>query len=367
MSPSPLQELHDSLGARWIESHGVPTVGDYGDPSGEYAALGHAAGVVDLGSRTRLCLTGADRVRLLHGQVTNDIRGLPAGGGCQAALVTAKGRLQAILHVFALDDELLLETEPGFTGRLQERFDQYIIADDVQVVDIAPHYALFTVQGPRADAVLGRLDAGWPLPERTWSWTRRPDTGSGEMYAMRVPRGIGTPGIDLHVPTDAAAMVFDRLVAAARDEGGCICGEAALDQRRIEAGRPRFGVDLDETSLAPEGGDAFVAETIHYQKGCYIGQEVIARIRTYGQVTRALRGLVLTANPDPLPAPGARLWHGEREVGRLTSILRSPDLGVPIALGLVRKECHAIGTDLEVRDEHVTTPARIVPIPFTTP
>ena len=141
----PLHEFHARLGARFTTVNDAEAVADYGDPLSEHAALRETAAALDLGFRSRLCLTGADRVRFLHGQVTNDVKRLRVGEGCYAALVTAKGKMQSDLNIFCLQDELLLDFEPGLTPTVAQRLEKFIVADDVQVVDVAPHYGLLTV------------------------------------------------------------------------------------------------------------------------------------------------------------------------------------------------------------------------------
>jgi folate-binding protein YgfZ len=163
--------------------------------------------------------------------------------------------------------------------------------------------------------------------------------------------------LDLFVPAAAMQEMAARLLA----RGGRLCGWQALETARLEAGRPRFGADMDETNLAPEALDT---RAISYTKGCYIGQEVIARIRTYGQVAKSLRGLRLGGDAQEAPARGAKLFFGEKEVGSITSAVWSPALRALIALGYVRREANQTGTELEVRTTGGKVPARIVDVPF---
>jgi folate-binding protein YgfZ len=162
------------------------------------------------------------------------------------------------------------------------------------------------------------------------------------------------------VPVAALGVVADKLILSATQSGGRACGWKAFDAARIEAGVPRFGVDMDETNLPPEAG--LEAKAVSYSKGCYIGQEVIARIRTYGQVAKALRGLRLSGG---LPARGDKLVKDSKEVGYITSALHSPKFDAPIALGYVRKECNQIGTALTVRSAAGEIAATIVTLPFS--
>lgn len=356
-----LREFHRSLNAAFAEVNGAEVVNHYGDALAEHTALRASAGVIDLSFRARLCLTGADRQRFLNGQVTNNVKDLKAGQGCYAALVTAKGKLQSDLNIYCLADELLLDFEPGLTAGIAERFEKFIIADDVQIVDVAPHYGLLSVQGPRAAEAVNKLGLGFTLPEKPLHFSKVSDATLGDLYCMNHARGAAT-GFDLFVPTDALAAVADKLIAAAKEVGGRACGWQALELIRIEAGIPRFGVDMDETNLAPEAG--IEARAISYSIGCYIGQEVIARIRTYGQVAKSLRGLLLPADLAELPKRGGKLLHGDKEVGFITSAIASPTFQKNIALAYVRREHNEPGTVLQFQIGGRVLEATVVPLPF---
>src|SRR5256884_5932439 len=394
MSVLAIREFRQRLNARFTELNGMEVVEHYGDPLAEHAALRHAAGVLDLGFRSRLCLTGADRQKFLNGQVTNNVKDLKTGEGCYAVLVNAKGRMQSDLNIYILEDEILLDFEPGYGATVGKRLENYIIADDVQVVDVAAHYGLISVQGPEASEVIRALDferaAGNPAApsqqenRRTAGATPLPAFGTagagfvqlptkpanfvsfkasalGEIYLMNLPR-IGSAGFDLFVPTAALGRVTDKLITAAKSVGGRACGWQALEVARIEAGIPRFGVDMDETNLPPEAG--IEERAVSYTKGCYIGQEVIARVRTYGQVAKALRGLRLADSIKVLPQKGDKLYRGDKEIGFVTSALASPTLKSNVALAYVRREHNGIGTELTLRSNEGESPARIVELPF---
>lgn len=332
-----LHELHQEVGAAFMTVNGAEVVAHYGDPAAERAALRDAVGVLDLSCRSRLCLMGADRVKFLHGQVTNDVQRLRVGEGCYAALVNAKGRMHSDLNLYHLAGELLLDFEPGYTAAVSERLEKYAVTDDVQMLDAAPHYGLLSVQGPRAAEAVAQLALPWELPAKPLSFSAHQDPTLGQLYLMRRAGG----GFDLFIPTAALGVVFDKLLAAVKSLGGRACGWHALEAARIEAGIPRFGQDMDESTLPPEAG--LEARAISYSKGCYIGQEVIARIRTYGQVARTLRRLLLPADLAPLPVPGDKLLADGREIGHLTSVIPG------LALGYVRKEHNAPATRLTLR------------------
>jgi len=361
ITPIALREFHQCLNASFAALNGVEVVADYGDVLVEHTALCESAGVLDLSFRSRLCLTGADRVRFLHGQITNDVKKLRVGEGCYAALTTAKGRMQSDLNVFVLPDELLLDFEPGYAVTVAQRLEKYIVADDVQVVDVAPLYGLLSVQGPKSDAVVRAVEWFNDVPAKPFESLKLSEPTLGEIYLMNNSR-LGRVGFDLFVPSAGLASVADKLVAAARNIGGRAVGWNAFEIARIEAGIPRFGVDMDETNLPQECG--IEDRAVSYNKGCYIGQEVINRIHSMGHVNRELRGLRLADDLKSLPLTGDKLFHGDKEVGHITSVIHSPKLKANLALGYVRREAGMKGTDLKLRSAVGDSKARIVEWPF---
>jgi len=304
----------------------------------EWQALQNAAGWRDVSDRSRLCLLGEDRMAFLHGQITNDIKRLAEHTGCYAALVNAKGKMESDLFAYRLADELLLDFEPGLTGAVTTRLENFIIAEDVEVADAAPHFGQLTVQGPTAGAVLAAL--GLPTPGEPLAV----EETALEIFAINQPR-LGTSGFDLFVPAAEVSAIKAQLAVHAPE-----CGEAAFEQARVLATVPRFGVDFDESNLAPEAGIADRA--ISYAKGCYIGQEIIARIRTYGKVNRILRGLTLD---EPVPV-GTELMLGDKEVGKLTSVASEP----PAGLAIVHRDAAEIGTELKAGEVKAT----VATVPF---
>lgn len=311
--------------------------------SGDYKALSEGVGFIDFSSRGRICLTGADRQTFLNGQVTNNVKGLRVGQGCYAALANAKGKMTCDLNIFVLADEILLDFEPGLLAKITERLEKYIIADDVQIVDVSANFGLVSVLGPKAFATCESL--GWRVPQNSFEIALQDG-----MYVANVPR-LGAPAVDLYFPVENPEPL-NKLKSSGIQE----CSMEAFEIARVEQGIPRFGVDMDENTLAPE---AVAEKAISYSKGCYIGQEVIARIRTYGQVAKALRGLRFEPTAG-VPKAGDKISHEGKEVGWITSAVFSPRLGRSIALGYVRKECNQIGACLTVNDSR----AEIVMLPF---
>jgi folate-binding protein YgfZ len=351
-----LHEFHRVAGAVFAEVNGQEVVGHYGDWLGEYATLREGAGILDLSFRGRLCVLGADAQRFLNGQVTNNVKDLKIGEGCYAARVSAKGKLHSDLNIYRLENEMLLDFEPGLSEAVAQRLEKFVIAEDAQVIDAAAQYGLLSAQGPKVAEAVGALSPGFAAPAKAMGVTKVEDPTLGEIYAT-ARRRIRGRGLDLFVPAGAMKEAAARLLAG----GGRLCGWQALETARIEAGIPRFGADMDETNLAPEALDT---SAISYAKGCYIGQEVIARIRTYGQVAKSLRGLRLGGKGNEAPDKGAKLFLGEKEVGHITSAVWSPALQAVIALGYVRREANQTGTELNVVTPGGRIPAQIVGLPF---
>lgn len=367
MQPLSLHAYHEARQARFGVLDGFEVVADYARPELEYAALHESAGVLDLGFRGRLCLVGADRVRFMHGQVTNDVKALRDGQGCYAALVSAKGKMQADLNIYALPGELLLDFEPGLTKAITDRLEKYIVADDVQVVDVAAMYGLLSVQGPRSAAAVEAFvrERGADAPTGDPSPPDRPNeiravtlSDIGETYVAHQPRA-GTAGFDLFVPATGMEAALTGLVDSAQALGGRLCGWEALDLARVEAGIPRFGADMDAGVFPHECG--IESRAVSYRKGCYIGQEVLNRIHTIGRVQRELAGIRFpSADVAQVGARGRILREGE-EIGRVTSVKDSPRLRSGLGLGIVRRDACQTGAAVEIEGGIA---AEITSLPF---
>jgi folate-binding protein YgfZ len=356
-----LREFHQNLNARFGELNGAEIVSNYGDVLAEHQAFAESAGVIDLSFRSRICLTGADRIRFLHGQVTNDIKRLRVGEGCYSAITNAKGKMESDLNVFCLPDELLLDFEPGLTSKISQRLEKFIVADDTQIVDVKPHYGLLSVQGPKAELVVRTLGLSAEVPAMRFDSIKISDATLDEIYLMNHSR-LGSIGFDLFVPNNSLGAVADKLIAAVKSVGGRACGWHAFEMARIETGIPRFGLDMDESNLPQECGSA-LRDAVSYTKGCYIGQEVLNRIHSIGHVNRELRGLQLANDLSSLPAKGDKLFHANKEVGYITSAAQSPTQQ-NIALGFVRNDANKLGTELILRSAYGESSARVINLPF---
>jgi len=341
--------LHAHLaahGAVQTDDRGVTLPRHFGDPEAEYRALTGGAALLDLGYRTLVRATGPDRVDFLQGMLTNDLARLAPGGGCGALLLTIQGRVTADVRVAALSDAHLLDVDVRARDAFIDALQKLIIADDVELEPPAEAVALIAVDGPEAIGVAG-LEGLAP-------WAHREATiGGVAVRAMRASEVRG-PGVIIHVPAGAVTTVWDALVAA----GARPCGMDAIEGRRIEVGVPRIGLDMGDKTLALE---VPVEDVLSSTKGCYLGQEVVARGTARGHVNRRLVPLVLEG---PQSESGALLVRDGKEVGHLTSVGRAFGAAVPAALGFVRREHWDPGTTLAVRGGHGVTVARVATWPL---
>jgi len=339
--------LHAHLaahGAVLADDRGIVAPERFGDVAAEYAALRTGAAVLDLGFRSVVRATGPDAATFLQGMLTNDVMGLTAGQGCRALQLTIQGRVLADVRVAVTDAGLALDVDARVRDAFIAALERLIIADDVELAH--DERAVLAVEGPRAAALVEVQDLP-PFAHR--------ETSIGGV-AVRVARGaeLGADGVTVYVSAQDAARVWDAVVAL----GARPCGMAALEGRRIELGVPRVGLDMDETMLALE---VPVDEAISFTKGCYLGQEVIARGTARGHVNRKLVGFVLEGPPVPR---GASLARDGKEVGHLTSVGYAFGLAKPAAMGMVRRECWDPGTELAVRHGHAVTIARVTSWPL---
>src|SRR3954469_18686417 len=282
----------------------------------EDAALRDGCGLVDRSERGKLALTGTEAKQFLHGQVSNDIEALEPGAGCYAAFLDHKGKMQGDLRVLDLGDELWIDCERVALQDLFNMIRRYKLGLDVELHKRTLECALLSLIGPDARRV-----AGAEVPAVEHACAR------GELGGAAVVRVATDLGVDMI----CAAQDVTRVRGALEAAGAVPVSEAAAEVMRVESGRPRYGVDLDQSVIPQEAG--LNERAVSFSKGCYVGQETVARLHYRGKPNRHLRGLRLSA----LEPSGAQLQLGEKAVGRLGSVVVSPRLG-PIALALVRRE-----------------------------
>jgi len=304
-----------------------------------YRAMRGGCALVDRSERGKLALSGPEAKEFLHGQVTNDIEGLEPGAGCYAAFLTHKGKMLGDLRVLDTGDELLLDCERATLQELFNMIRRFKLGRAVELHKRTLESGLLSLVGPAARELGGAAD----LPEAEHSHR------VGELGGAPVRLVVTDLGVDVL----CAATDTERVAAALVAAGAVPAAESAAEIRRVETGRPRYGLELDAGVIPQEAG--INERAVSFTKGCYVGQETVARLHYRGKPNRHLRGLRLTGPA----ATGDSLHAGEREVGRLGSVVESPTFG-PIALALVRREAApgdllAVGAS-EVRAEVVTLP-----------
>jgi folate-binding protein YgfZ len=335
MRELPLHSLHADLGAEFAARGDSEIVAAYGSASAEETALRESVGLVDRSDRGFVAVTGPEAKAYLHGMVTNEVKGLGPGQGAAVAVITSRGRMLADGRVLVLAEEQVLLDVPGETREaVHGHLDRFLVSEDCVLEDASGILVLFGVFGPRAGEVLAAVTGTAEVPALHH---HRPAVFAGAEVRVIGAAPDGVPGFEVLAGAAAAAPVYEALLAAVRAAGGRPVGDRALDALRIERFVPRFGRDMTEETIPLE---ANLDHAISYSKGCYIGQEVIARATYRGAVNKRLARLRVPAGT----AEGTRLVSGEKAVGTVTSVL--PRADGAIALGYVRRDLLAPGARL---------------------
>jgi len=322
------------------------------DLGAEYRAARHGAALFNRSALGKVSVTGRDRLAFLQGMLTNDVKGLQPGQGAPAAFLDAHGKVTALLVVYATADQVLIELPASLTEKTLQTIDRYLISEKAYFESVDDAFAILSVQGPAARGLLENL-AGVALDLAPYAHAEV-TIGGAPTRVINRSEGPG-PGFHCWVPAEHAAAVGSALESA----GARPAGEETLAVLRIEAGQPWYPQDVDDSVILPETRlDALVS----YTKGCYIGQETVARVKYRGHVNRALSGLVIEG--ERVPGEGAHVTVDGKEVGRVTSAVRSIALGRPIAFGYVRREHFEPGTAVKVVDGAGEQPARVAALPF---
>jgi folate-binding protein YgfZ len=359
-----LRELHLRSGAIMFERNGWLTPSTYGDEFFEYAAVRErGAGLIDLSARCRLLVTGSEAVPFLNGLITNDMKTLEENRWMPAVFPNVQGRLLASVRVIRValraegDDPgkskqptFLIDTEAATHERVLQTIQRFTLAGDFHVTDLTDETVLFSLQGKAANKIITSVldDAAsisvGGVKQSVWN---------GDPITVLRATHTGADGFDLIVKNAHGEKLWQELLAA----GARPVGYDTWERLRVEAGVPRYGRDMDDTTVVTETN---LDEAVSYTKGCYVGQEIIARIKYRGHVAKKLRGL-LFEEPIKLEVPAPIISADGKEVGRVTSTTNSPHLGRRIALGYVKYEHSNAGTEVRLAGDHI---ARIVNLPF---
>ncbi len=363
-----LDEAHAQLGASMTVRDGWSVPAFYGETLQEYASVRESgAGLIDLSPRGRFLVSGSEAVQFLNGLITNDMKTLEVGRWMPAAFPNVQGRLVAAVRVIRLRDEgtdknvyptFLIDTEAATHERVLKTIERFTLAGDFRVNDMTSQTAMLSVQGKKAASVVGSVlgeaaAASAPNAVRQVSWQQ---AGSPADVTVVHASHTGEDGFDLIVDNDHANSLWNALQQA----GAQPVGYDAFEILRIEAGSPRYGVDMDETNIVTETN---LDDTVSYTKGCYIGQEIIARIKYRGHVAKKLSALIFDGTVEVNAGSIIKSVDG-KEVGRITSVTYSPKLNRTIALAYLKYDYLAADTAVKVVAADRVSSGKVVELPF---
>lgn len=348
MGSTALQKSGEDLGATTVcEYRGAITAAHFGDPRAEFAALRESCAVYDLGFRAKISLTGEDRVRWLNGMVTNNIRDLAAGQGVYAFLLNPQGHILGDLFAYNRGASITVDTDQAQAEKILATFDHYIIMDDVEVTNLSEELTALGISGPKSGDVL--ISAGFKLPEMRALQLQSLRWSDTECTVVRCE---GDPlSFELWIAPAKVKQLWTALVNA----GAKAVGSEALDLQRIAQGIPRYGVDIRERDLPQETEQA---RALNFNKGCYVGQEIVERIRSRGAVHRKFSGFAIGQGGGV--EPGAKILMGEKEIGEITSVAPWGSGEPAVALGYIRREAGVPGKEVLIGG----TKALVAELPF---
>ena len=359
MRRSRLHDDHAKRGASFIEQNGWEVPAHYGNAAAEHLAVRHGVGVLDLSQRGKIRISGDDRVKWLQSVISNDILPLTAGQGLYSSLLTHKGKMLTYFRVYQLGESLMLEDAGEIGDATFATLRKFLLYGTKAKMDnCAESWGLLLVSGPQACALVKAAWCADLAALKPLAFVSRPIDGHDALLIRT--EETGEHDVELLMPADGLKAVWDRLWAAGEAMDLKPFGAHALETLRVEAGIPKAGPDLNETVVPPEAN--LEGKAFSLTKGCYPGQEVVARMDTYGSVRRRLVGLVL--EDAVVPSAGAKLFSGEREVGWVSSAVRSPSLGKVIAFGFPLRDFTPPGTVLTVEFGGERRPATVQALPF---
>jgi aminomethyltransferase len=361
MKQSRLHSQHVQLSASFEEVTGWEVPSHYGDMEAEYRAVRQSVGLADLSHRGKLRVTGDDRTKWLQSVISNDILPLQPGQGRYSSFLTHKGKMLTYFRVYMQTDAVMLEDVGEIGDATYQALRKFLLyGTKAKLENCAETWGLLLVSGPQAQAVIRSafgVDVGDLKPVNFVS----AQIGGHTALVIRTEE-TGETDYEILLPVDGLSAAWTTLMQAGAPLGLKAVGHQAREALRIEAGIPKAGPELNEEIVPPEAN--LEAKAFSLTKGCYPGQEVVARMDTYGNVRRHLVGLLL--DDTTIPSRGAKLFSGDREVGWISSAIRSPQLERVIALGFPLRDFSKPGTTLSVEVDGKRLPATVQALPFST-
>ena len=352
----PLHVLHQAAGAQFADYGSWTLPMHYGDPLREYNAIRQGVALADLSYQGKFILSGEDRKAFLQGLISNDLLKATESSGIYTTLLTAKGKTIADFSLFPLPEGYLMEIEAENAEKTKDVLMRFRLRSKVQMT--VPAWGRLLVAGPLAKTRIEQLfgDALPKMAEHAFF-----ERAIDEVRLICIKRSVtGEADFHLYTPLENVEGLWTRLLSEGAGLPLQPVGQTALKTTRIEAGIPRYGVDMNEEVIPVEAG--IQDQVISYTKGCFPGQEVVARIKTYGHVNKQLSGIILEG--DIPPQSGAKISQGEKSVGWVTSAVKSPFVGKVIAMAYLRRKTAVSGTALTVDVAQAQTGAEAASLPF---
>ncbi len=359
MKESRLHAHHSKLGATFEEVTDWQVPLHYGNMLDEYRAVREAVGIADLSHRGKLRVTGEDRVKWLQSVISNDLLSLQPGQGRYSSFLTHKGKMLTYFRCYMQSDAVMLEDAGEIGDQTYTALRKFLLyGTKAKMENCRDSWGLLLLSGPKAAAVMNTAfgtDVGNLKPVNFISAA----IGGQTALVIRAEE-TGERDYEILIPAEGLIAAWERLLEAGAPHGIRPVGSQAREALRIEAGIAKAGPDLNEEIVPPEAN--LQDKAFSLSKGCYPGQEVVARMDTYGSVRRHLVGLVVKGSV--VPPKGAKLFTGTREVGWISSATLSPELEKPIALGFPLRDFSAAGTPLSIEADGARYEATVQPLPF---
>ncbi len=300
---------------------------------------------------------GQDRIQFLHNVLSNDIKSLSPGNGAPACLLNAQAKIIANMNVLCFDEFLWLALDYILKDKLSDALGKLIIMEQVELTDRSDELKLISVHGPKAKELIQNALKEKSILEKLLDHkTFTVDNTSATVIRINL---IGEVGYGLLIPKDRTDLVYSALKQSGKPLGLIQIQASTLEVLRIEAGIPRYGIDFDDSHIPLEAG---LEKTISFTKGCFPGQEILARLDSRGGVSKKLIGLELKG--EIAPKKGDQITKDNNEVGSITSAVFSPTLKRVVAMGYLKKECWAVGSPIVVESQKMRVPARVADLPF---
>lgn len=321
----------------------------------EYSAVRDGgAGLLDLSSRGRILISGSEAVMFLNGLITNDIKTLAANSWMPAAFANVQGRLLAAVRIAHREDGFLIDTENSMRETVITLLDRFTLAGDFHLQDLTDNTSMFSVQGRGAPEIISRVFGAEAANVERHKIVNA-QLGDTTVNVMRATH-TAEDGFDLFIDAHNSSKVRDAFTVA----GAAPVSDETLETLRIEAGVPLYGIDMDENNVVTETN---LDDAVSFTKGCYLGQEIIVRIKHRGHVAKKLTGVVL-ADSTPVPRNSKIISSDGKEIGRVTSSAFSPRLDRAIALGYLKYDYLAAGTEVKVVTPESEASATVAELPF---